>query len=314
MNWWKKASNIILAAAPISSNVIVDPSTGVEVFVVGGNTFPIKEQLKSMRFLWDNGSKTWRKSIKAIMGDVALQSNIEQLGVPLDPIFNSNIQQPPPPQLPQQQVQPQPVQNQQRNWILTVSKNVKGIEPGLPLVLTQDQNKNWLWMDESEQTGVIPASEVSSAVESIRDDANKVFQSTYPEQLFELFYSRNELPNEEDDIDPREVESVDPERRQKEMIPEELMSDEQRSIEKTFGNGTNDIVINALAGTGKTSVLKHLAWKFGDNSQKWLYLVFNTKNGVEAKEKFPSFVKVATTNSFLGKVINSKFEVPLPQG
>ena len=57
--------------------------------------------------------------------------------------------------------------------------------------------------------------------------------------------------------------------------------------------------------THNTTMMKHLAWKYGGANQKWLYLVFNTKNKVEAKQKFPPWCEVATTNGFLGGVIQS---------
>lgn len=94
------------------------------------------------------------------------------------------------------------------------------------------------------------------------------------------------------------------------MIPEDLMSEEQRVIDAKFENmlksGQDHLMINALSGTGKTTLLKHLAWKYGKPGQKWLYLVFNTKNKIEASEKFPTFVQVRTTNGFLGEVLGSK--------
>jgi hypothetical protein len=69
----------------------------------------------------------------------------------------------------------------------------------------------------------------------------------------------------------------------------------------------NLYVTNNLVLTHNTTILKHLAWKYGKPGQKWLYLVFNTKNRIEAKEKFPTdWVKVYTTNSFLGHVMKEK--------
>jgi ssDNA-binding Zn-finger/Zn-ribbon topoisomerase 1 len=94
------------------------------------------------------------------------------------------------------------------------------------------------------------------------------------------------------------------------MISDDLMSEEQRLIDAKFENmlksGQDHLMINALSGTGKTTLLKHLAWKYGKAGQKWLYLVFNTKNKIEASEKFPAFVQVRTTNGFLGEVLGSK--------
>lgn len=98
------------------------------------------------------------------------------------------------------------------------------------------------------------------------------------------------------------------------ILDKEKLSEEQKNIdtefEKMINGSGNHIMINALAGTGKTTILKHLAWKYGTPGQKWLYLVFNTKNRAEAKEssqgwkKFPDWVEVYTTNSFLGHVIS----------
>jgi hypothetical protein len=62
--------------------------------------------------------------------------------------------------------------------------------------------------------------------------------------------------------------------------------------------------------THNTTMLKHLAWKYGKPGERWLYLVFNTKNKVEAQEKFPtSWVDVRTTNGFLGNLLKSNENV-----
>jgi superfamily I DNA/RNA helicase len=61
-------------------------------------------------------------------------------------------------------------------------------------------------------------------------------------------------------------------------------------------------MINALAGSGKTTVLRHIA-SYKKPNERWLYLVFNKKNQVESKEKFPAGVDVMTSHSFLGQVL-----------
>lgn len=71
-------------------------------------------------------------------------------------------------------------------------------------------------------------------------------------------------------------------------------------------------MINALAGTGKTTNLKHLAWKYGKPGDKFLYLVFNRKNMQEASEVFPPWVQVLTSNSFLGTFCNKSTTAVLP--
>jgi hypothetical protein len=103
------------------------------------------------------------------------------------------------------------------------------------------------------------------------------------------------------------------------LIPDELMSEEQKAIDAKFEKllknpKQSHIMINALAGSGKTTMLKHLAWKYGQPGQHWLYIVFNTKNKVEAAEKFPPFVQVRTSNGFLGEVLKHKKNITqMPQ-
>jgi superfamily I DNA/RNA helicase len=85
------------------------------------------------------------------------------------------------------------------------------------------------------------------------------------------------------------------------------VSDYQKQIESTFLNTKNDIIISALAGTGKTTMLRHLA-SYKKTGEKWLYLVFNKKNQVEAtkgKSRFASDVEVKTTHSFLGTLLDN---------
>jgi len=94
------------------------------------------------------------------------------------------------------------------------------------------------------------------------------------------------------------------------LIPNEMMSEEQQAIDTRFEQamkepGASHLMINALAGSGKTTMLKHLAHKYSQG-QKWLYLVFGTKNKVEAQEKFPRNVKVRTSNAFAGEVLGSR--------
>ena len=78
----------------------------------------------------------------------------------------------------------------------------------------------------------------------------------------------------------------------------------------SINSNDNLYLTNNCILTHNTTILKHLAWKYGKPGQKWLYLVFNTKNRVEAQEssggyrKFPEFVEINTTNSFLGHVLS----------
>lgn len=90
-------------------------------------------------------------------------------------------------------------------------------------------------------------------------------------------------------------------------IPTDKISTYQKAVETHFLNESENIVVSALAGTGKTTLLKHLA-SFQKEGERWLYLIFNSANQKEALQSFPSTVDVMTSHSFLGKVIshNSK--------
>lgn len=85
-------------------------------------------------------------------------------------------------------------------------------------------------------------------------------------------------------------------------IPPQNMTPYNTNIQNKFVGTNEDIMIDALAGTGKTTMLKHLS-SFIKPGEKWLYLVFNTKNKDEASETFPEQVTVMTTHGFLGDIL-----------
>lgn len=94
-------------------------------------------------------------------------------------------------------------------------------------------------------------------------------------------------------------------------------TEEQQDIADTFADNMdnkkmNHMVINARAGTGKTTTLKQLAKQYSAG-QEWLYLVFNRENRLEAAKEFPKSVQVLTANSFGGEVINDNAGV-IPHG
>lgn len=62
-----------------------------------------------------------------------------------------------------------------------------------------------------------------------------------------------------------------------------------------------DLIIDAKAGTGKTTTLKKLASLVPENA-KILYLVYNKKNRDEAKKEFPPNTTVQTTNGYCGSI------------
>jgi len=164
------------------------------------------------------------------------------------------------------------------------------------VAVQKQSNGDWKFLNlhNPSLTGIIPADKVQSSIKSYRDKDNKPYYSNNP-TLKELDSILNASSNNQNSN----------------LISDKNISAEQTDIDKRFAElmenpGQSHLMINALAGTGKTTMLKHLAWKYGKPEQKWLYLVFNTKNKVEATEKFPNFVQVRTTNGFLGEVLKDK--------
>lgn len=185
-----------------------------------------------------------------------------------------------------------PVAAQSRNWVFAkvVGQNNQNLQPNDHVAMSRRTDGNWdfVTLDGKERTGTLAGSEISKIVQSVKDADNKPIQS--PD--YSSWVTRPEKKPQSRTLAP------------------EQMSDEQKSIDQQFeqnlrSEGQNHLMISAKAGTGKTTMLKHLAWKYGNPRQKWLYLVFNTKNKVEGKQKFPPWVEVATTNGFLGNLLES---------
>jgi superfamily I DNA/RNA helicase len=149
---------------------------------------------------------------------------------------------------------------------------------------------------QSGSQGKLSTVEIKGLIKSIRDEHDKPISSNNFDQLKNLIHQ---------DVD--QTQKINDEKN-KHILPQEKLSEEQEKIDKKFekiinASSGSHIVIRALAGSGKTTMLKHLAWKYGKPGQRWLYLVFNTKNKVEATEKFPPWVQVKTTNGFLGEIL-----------
>jgi superfamily I DNA/RNA helicase len=85
-------------------------------------------------------------------------------------------------------------------------------------------------------------------------------------------------------------------------IPPEHMTEFNKNIENKFVGSGENIMIDALAGTGKTTMLKHLS-SYIKPGEKWLYVVFGKKNQLESENAFPKGVEVMTTHKFLGQVL-----------
>lgn len=208
--------------------------------------------------------------------------------------FKDHPRQPQQPQQQQQQQQPRPQQPQQSQgpWFLAKARittslpDHNGVDhkilAGQHVALKKNETGDWayvtFWKGKMQwHNAHIPESELKGHFESQKGDDGKQIRGMKASDLAKSVYVAEE----------------------KTFSPTE----EQDAIDSAFGEGKDHIVINALAGTGKTTMLKQLAKKYGKVGDKWLYLVFNTKNQKEARDEFPKFVDVYTTNSYAGKVL-----------
>jgi superfamily I DNA and RNA helicase len=76
---------------------------------------------------------------------------------------------------------------------------------------------------------------------------------------------------------------------------------QQQAIIDAVAEG-KDMVIQALAGTGKTTTLRMIAEHYPD--KKFLYIVFNKSQQLEAQKKMPSNVEPRTCDSLAWKFVN----------
>lgn len=167
----------------------------------------------------------------------------------------------------------------------------------LDLAMKQYDANSWMYviLDVEEgrlvSRGTIPTVDVKNVVRSQKDAQNKLIEGNKPSEVLQAITPKKEGPSGQ-------------------TISDERITPEQKAIEDKFARmlaspQQSHMMINALAGSGKTTVLKHLAWKFA-RGKKWLYLVFNAKNKEEAKEEFPPSVQVETTNGWAGREVLGK--------
>lgn len=203
----------------------------------------------------------------------------------------------------------------QPEFILATSKTLADVPAGQPVVVRRDPS-GWVYQSKEGQRGVIPAHQVANAIESQKDEAGKPIKGPDPKALFDIFH-KSALGG--DDAAPPEPTKNGRPTPESVRLPREHMTEYNKAIESKFTQTPDNIMIDALAGTGKTTMLKHLS-SFIKPGEKWLYLVFNKKNQVESKMAFPEGVDVLTTHAFLGqllkkngKAVGGQMDLP-PQG
>lgn len=209
-------------------------------------------------------------------------------------------------QAPVQNVQPQPQQRPVANPLVPARENklwylATLLADGSPVVIAKNE-QGWEYQKEDGTAGVFPLVGIANLVKSVTGPGGEKISHKSPQWLFKKFREVNggqgaNAPMGEQE-DPNKVKG---------RIPEDKISQYQKQIEVSFNDTQSNIMINALAGTGKTTVLKHIA-SFMKPGEQWLYLVFNKKNQLESQGKFPEGVTVMTSHGFLGQVLKTNGE------
>lgn len=162
--------------------------------------------------------------------------------------------------------------------------------------VTLDVEKNKLGV-----TGTIPARDIRAVVKSEKDENNRMIEGT-PEEFLKRF-------EKEEDSAPSNIKSFDPTNYR---IKPEWVTEHQQAVRDVFNDSDANIVMPALAGSGKTTMLKDLASN-KKPGEKWLYLVFNKKNQKESEKAFPPGVEVFTSHSFVEKRVFSLNDPKIPR-
>jgi hypothetical protein len=85
-------------------------------------------------------------------------------------------------------------------------------------------------------------------------------------------------------------------------IPDDIITEYQREIERLLLDTEKHIMVGALAGSGKTAECTHLSSN-RTTDQLWQYIVFAKKNAIEGRKKFPRGIPVQTQHAFDSKWI-----------
>jgi hypothetical protein len=92
--------------------------------------------------------------------------------------------------------------------------------------------------------------------------------------------------------------------------PKFALTGEQQAILDASHDGHEKIVVEALAGTGKTSTLKALAASYA--RRPGVYLAFNSSVKLEAAGEFPEWVHVTTAHGLAYQAIGKQYGHRLP--
>lgn len=298
--------NMLKSAAGMQTSVTNE--NGAEfVSVSGYGTFPIKDQLSQLGFRWDATNKRWRMMLRQLLANPSALSRLQTMGVDTSSLGGTTTAPTVAPKQPQNWLSRSGVV-----WYLATVKEHFG-KPGTPIALSRGQNGAWNYVmpnsdpysqnqwDEDVYMGDV---EIQNLVVSVKDGAGNKLSGADPKSLI--------LANFPDALKKTPAATQPKEQGPKGRIPPDKISPEQKEIETSFLNSQSSIMTNALAGSGKTTMLRHLS-SFMKPGEKWLYLVFNKKNQTEGREKFPKGIEVLTSHAFLGRVLGRSAELGLTE-
>ncbi len=236
-----------------------------------------------------------------------LASDIRNIANPIA-APGQNYQQQPPRQAPQPPPQNQPVaqpapKTEKIQWTLAKTlQPIETIEKDSPVVFRPEDSQNYHALIVKDKIGnetKILAVNLKSFLEPIMSNNQRIVSES-TDDLFQKYDDLIGQAGQDKKEEPKKEHKPNP---------------YQEAIIDTFATSNKNIMISALAGTGKTTTLRRLA-NMAKPGEKWLYLVFNKKNQVEAKNgkgpkgegKFPATITVATSHSFLGQLLSVNSE------
>lgn len=300
MSWYKQA-----ASGPLRTEIVGPNKNFVGIF----NSFDIKDQLKRITdrsgkpvFEWgqryDPNLYAWIARIQTLADNPDVVNAVEALGVTDIRQFLPGYQ-PPAPVAPQPQVQTTTTTSPQHitEWLLGRTVRLGKERSGTPIALAQIYTSEgpwaWVWQTREGEQGIVQSQDIMDHYFEFLPSKEEPLSSVNPAELFSKF---DEMAPEldEKDLEEDEREGKAPRGR----IPPDMISKYQQQIEDVFLETEDPIVIDALAGTGKTTTLQHLA-SFRKPGERWAYIVFNAANASSALRKFPPGFTIATSHSFL---------------
>jgi len=146
---------------------------------------------------------------------------------------------------PQQRPNPVvPIARENKIWHLATL-----LRDGSPVVVTKGVG-GWEYQNEAGEGGVFPLAGIAQVIKSVEDAAGQKISGNDPKALFKKFRevqgkgAANEA--KEDGANGGKIKG---------RIPEDKISNYQKAIELSFNDTKSNIMINALAGTGKAQPL-----------------------------------------------------------